>query len=593
MAKSAENGTAARKKPWWQRTWLRVSLAVTLMVAIGVGVAVEYVVRNAAPILRRRVIQTLSQRFDAPVELDSLDISVMKGLEVSGGGLRIPYGGPLDPSAPRAAHVLIRVEHFRFHSAIKSLMHDLTRIENVYVDGLVIDLPAGPMRGQIFGPNQKAVPADPSHPRTQPKISLLASHIHITHAKLVIENKVPDKEPRTFDIARVDLTDVGAQQPFAYDAELINPVPRGDIHATGHFGPWQSDAPRETALDGDYTFTHADLDTIKGLGGILSSVGHFAGVLDRLTVDGTTDTPDFSLDTSNHPVPLRTRFHAYVDGTSGDTTLDPVEARLGHSDMTCRGTIENLRGKGHNIVLDVVMPHGRVEDVLVLGAKSPKPMMRGGLALKAHLHVPPGKVRVASKLQLAGTVSLTGVAFTNQKVQAKLNALSLRAQGRLKDPKQGGNEVSDTEAPPLSPDEQQEFVARSNVQAAFTLADGQMDFSRVDYALPGALVLLKGVYLIEGDAFDFAGHIRTEAKASEMVGGWKGMLLKAVDPFLSKHGAGMELPISIRGEKNDVHFGLAFNQRDESPEQMAHDLKEQRRTARAGDPAPRASPPQN
>ena len=68
-------------------------------------------------------------------------------------------------------------------------------------------------------------------------------------------------------------------------------------------------------------FTHADLGTIKGIGGILSSIGEFAGQLDRIDVKGTTTTPDFSVDVSGQPVPLDTTFHAVVDGTNGDTYL--------------------------------------------------------------------------------------------------------------------------------------------------------------------------------------------------------------------------------------------------------------------------------
>jgi hypothetical protein len=41
-----------------------------------------------------------------------------------------------------------------------------------------------------------------------------------------------------------------------------------------------------------------------------------------------TKTPDFALDTANHPVPLETTFQTLVDGTSGDTYLRPVEAKL-------------------------------------------------------------------------------------------------------------------------------------------------------------------------------------------------------------------------------------------------------------------------
>ncbi len=81
-------------------------------------------------------------------------------------------------------------------------------------------------------------------------------------------------------------------------------------------------------MKGDYSFSNADLSTIKGIGGILSSTGRYSGTLGGIVVDGTTDTPDFRLSISGHPVPLHTEFHAIVDGTDGDTYLQPVKAQL-------------------------------------------------------------------------------------------------------------------------------------------------------------------------------------------------------------------------------------------------------------------------
>jgi hypothetical protein len=66
-----------------------------------------------------------------------------------------------------------------------------------------------------------------------------------------------------------------------------------------------------------------ELGGLKGIGGVLSSVGDFRGRLDRIEVEGTTSVPDFSLDSANHPMQLFTRYHAIVDGTNGDTYLEP------------------------------------------------------------------------------------------------------------------------------------------------------------------------------------------------------------------------------------------------------------------------------
>ena len=72
--------------------------------------------------------------------------------------------------------------------------------------------------------------------------------------KLFIDTTKPGKDPMEFDIQKLDLQDVGAAQPFTYQAELINPKPIGEVHASGHFGPWNVDNPRDTELDGSYSF---------------------------------------------------------------------------------------------------------------------------------------------------------------------------------------------------------------------------------------------------------------------------------------------------------------------------------------------------
>jgi hypothetical protein len=64
-----------------------------------------------------------------------------------------------------------------------------------------------------------------------------------------------------------------------------------------------------------------------------------------------------------------------------------------------------------------------------------------------------------------------------------------------------------------------------------------------------------------------------------MVTGWKSLLLKPVDPFLKKNGAGLQLPIEISGTKDDIHFGLALHGTEESPQSMAAEMRARRQSA--------------
>jgi hypothetical protein len=340
-------------------------------------------------------------------------------------------------------------------------------------------------------------------------------------------------------MSRVVMRDVGPTRPWDYDATLVNAIPKGDIHANGTFGPWNNDSPGDSAVTGRYTFDHADLNTIKGIGGILSSVGEFTGQLDDIVVDGTTETPDFSLDTANHTMPLHTKFHAIVDGTNGDTSLQPVEARLGESDFTCQGAVVNVKGKGHIIDLELTVPNGRIEDFLELGVKTTPVVMTGRLAMKTKLHIPPGKESVTRKIGLKGGFTLRQIHFTNSGVEDKVDMLSLRAQGNAKDAKPGAEDV------------------HSQMVGQFVLAGGKLSFSKLNYTMPGATVMLTGEYTLDGQRFEFAGKLRTDAKVSQLVASrWKSILLKPVDPFFKKNGAGAEIPVKISGTKSAPKFGL-------------------------------------
>ncbi|MEO6924483.1 MAG: hypothetical protein ABI142_11710, partial [Bryocella sp.] len=404
-----------------------VVVVVAVLLLGGLGVF-EYVLHNAGPLVRKRVVETLSAYFHAPVELGSFDISLMHGIRVEGKGLRVPYDAVKSADGAEqggASKTLVSVATFSFRTTISGLLHVPTKVDLVRVDGVEFHLPPGPERGEVLSLSEW----DKQHKK--PKIKFFADEVLATNVMLVIETDKPGKSPLTFNIGRLDVHHLSPDEPMTYEAQLVNPKPRGDIHAVGHFGPWKADNPRESAVDGTYTFTDVDLSTIKGLSGTLSSTGKFEGVMDRITVDGTTDVPDFALDISNHPMPLTTKFHAYVDATNGDTTLDPVTGMLRHSEILASGKVESVKGQGHDISLDAVLPRARMEDVLELGVKTNPPLMRGALAMKVHIHIPPGKERVSQKLELSGgTMKIQNVVFQRPKWQDKIDGLSMRAQGK-------------------------------------------------------------------------------------------------------------------------------------------------------------------
>jgi len=90
------------------------------------------------------------------------------------------------------------------------------------------------------------------------------------------------------------------------------------------------------------------------------------------------------------------------------------------------------------------------------------------------------------------------------------------------------------------------------------LEKGVIHFSSVTFSVPGAGVELAGDYGVQGGELNFKGHVRLQAKLSQMVTGAKSDFLKLLDPFFSKHGAGTELPVTITGTRENPTFGVSI-----------------------------------
>lgn len=529
---------SAPRKHRLRNTLLWIAGIVLLLVLAALTAAAIYFHR-AEPILRARVIDTLSTRFDSRVELQHFGVSVVRGFEVRGAGLKL-YPNHLDMTQP-----LFSIDRFSFRvDDWRALLHAPMHIGQVHISGLGINLPPKEQRKDIPKLNQ---PGEQVHHQ---KIEILVDELLIDRATLILGTSKPGKVPLDFEIASLRMTSVGAGQPMRFHAILTNPKPVGNIDSTGSFGPFVTGTPGDTPVSGVYSFSHADLGTLKGIGGILSSTGRYQGTLNNITVDGETDTPDFHLTIAEHSVPLHTKFHAIVDGTTGDTYLQPVDAQILHSHIVAVGKVVRAQGvPGHDISMDVTVSPARIEDMLLLGVKTAPPIMSGALAMHTKFYLPPGKVSVTDKLHLQGNFTIANAHFSNDKVQMKIDELSLRGQGHPTEANQNAKAgVSVNTA--------------SEMSGNFTLGDSKLTIGDLNYTVPGAHIMMDGVYSLDGNQFDFHGKARLDATVSQMVTGWRSILLKPIDPFFSKNGAGTEVPIEITGTKSEPHFGLDFGRKD-------------------------------
>ena len=526
------DSSSRQTKKRWPWKWIGVIAIVFLVIGL---IAVRSVIHRAQPILRARVIDSLTARFKSRVDLASLNVSVMRGLEVSGTGLKIFGATDPNPYEP-GVQPLISIDTFHFHTGIRNLFGPPVHVDTVYVKGMNLNIPPKGSREELTNMSPK-----------KKRISVFVDKFICEDTNLLINTLKPGKPPLEFAIHDLRMKDIGPGQPMSFDATLVNPRPVGDIHSTGLFGPWDVDDPRDTPVQGQYSFSNADLGTIKGIGGILSSTGNYEGMLSNIVVDGTTDTPDFQITRSGHPMPLHTEFHAIVDGTNGDTHLEPVKATLLHSSFTAKGSIiREQNPHGHDIELDVTLDRAQIQDLLELGVRTNPPIMTGPVEMTTKLSLPPGNEDVVDRLKLAGTFHLPSAHFTNEKVQSKIDSLSLRTQGKPKEAR-----------------EQPEKDVPVDLRGIFTLVNGTMTFSLVHFQIPGTHVDMAGVYSLDGKTFDFHGTAKLEAKLSQMTTGWKSILLRPVDPFFSKHGVGTEVPIKVTGTESEPHFGLDFGHKDE------------------------------
>jgi hypothetical protein len=521
-------GPRRRSRRW---RWIGAILVLVLVVAI---FCIRFAISHAEPILRARVIETLSTRFKSRVELASLHVSIMNDLQVSGGDLQIFGATDPNPYQP-GVQPLLEIQEFRFQTPLRDLFREPMHVHTVYVKGLTVNIPPKEDRQQV------------RNMRRRGKMSISVAEFVCENTKLLINTSRPGKPPLEFDISELKLKEIGPGQPLRFDATLINPRPVGDIQSVGEFGPLNEESPRDTAVQGDYSFTNADLGTLKGIGGILSSTGRYGGTLGRIEVKGETDTPDFRVAVSGHPVPLHTDFHAIVDGTDGDTYLQPVRARFLHSSFTAQGKVVRVNPRGHNIVLDVVLGRSRIEDLLKLGVRTDPPIMTGAVEMKTKLNLPPSDTDIATRLKLDGNFHIPDGLFSNEKIQRRIDSLSLRSQGKPKVARQVP--VDQANVP-------------SDLRGTFNLNNGVLTFSFLHFLIPGTHADMTGEYTLDGSIFDFHGKLKFQAKLSQMTTGWKSILLKPVDPFFHKDGAGAELPFKISGTRDDLHFGLDFRHKD-------------------------------
>lgn len=509
---------------------------MTGLVAVGAIVTAARI-PFSSDALRRRVVATLEDRLNAQVDLADINLRFYPTIRVVGTGLEIHHRGRRDVPP------LIAVSTFTMNTDFVSLWR--RHVNLVRLDGLKIHIPPGgvnggqvPTEGDPTAVDTRVppeIPVPPDDPNSYVR-QIVLDRLEAPDAELVILRRDPNKPTRTWALHQLHVQSIGMNREMPFQTVLTNGIPPGQIVSSGSFGPWRKDDPGQTPLHGAFTFDNADLSVFKGIAGTLSAKGSYGGTLDRIGVDGQTETPDFAITFSGHPVPLTTTYHAVVDATNGNTTLDPVNAKFLNTSLVARGGVYEVPNvKGRVVRLEIEMESGKLEDLMRLAVNTPQPTMTGTLHLKTGFELPPGKADVVEKLRLNGRFNIERGRFTNAAVQTKIEDLSQRASAKM----------SEERAPNVT----------SNFAGRFQLANGRLSLPDVIFDIPGALVQLKGDYALREQTLAFDGNLFMDAKVSQTVTGFKSLLLKLADPIFRKNGRTV-IPLQITGTRSEPKFGV-------------------------------------
>ena len=527
-----EGGQPTAFRLFLRRHGRRGLLVACTLLAI-IAVVLLSLTTRITPHVRDVAVDALNSRFRSEVDLASLQVSAFPRPAVSGDGLSLRHNGRTDVPP------LIRIGAFSAGAGLLGLIRSPLRLRTVELDRMEITIPPGGLRGSVGtagkAPDDRGAKEVPSSRSSTPS-RLVIEEIVSREARLEIIPQDPGKASRVFDIHDLVMRGLGDGGGAAFEAALTNPKPHGRITTRGTFGPWRADDPRATPVRGEYIFKDANLDTIKGIAGMLSSTGSYSGVLERIEVRGETDTPDFAIDLAAQPVRLRTRFNAVVDGTNGNTFLEHVEARLLETAILAHGAVERTQDvKGRKVTLDVAIENGRIEDVLKLAVNANKALMTGRMRLNAKFLLPAGDQDVIDKLELDGTFGLDEARFTNINVQQRIDMLSRRGRGEVHN-----------EGPSVI----------SKLSGRFVLRKGVLSFADLTFAVPGAVVQLAGTFDLKADALDFAGNLLLDASLAETTTGVKSLVARLAQPLFRRPGGGSKLPIRISGPRAKPAFGL-------------------------------------
>ncbi len=518
------------------KRWQMVLAGATLLVAVAVAATGVWYVRTMEPRMRRELEQWLAQRLNSDVAIESLSVRLYPTVRVEGTGLvlRIKDRPDLPP--------LVTVRRWTGTGDLLRLR--ARRFSEVRLEGTVITVPPGRTqdlralrRGGDDGRRR-----EPQGPRPPLVDRLVADAVTIT-----VLPRHADRDPVVWDMRDLEMREFSLDAAVPFSATVDTPLPADRARISGTAGPWPSGDFAALPMTGQFTFD-GDLAAVAGLDGRISVSGNVLGTLERLATSGTASSPQLGFTAgAAGRLPMTATFDAAFDGTSGDVYLSRLTTTLAGAAFETAGRVLRTRGvRGRHVTLAVKTPADvDVAELLRLLIDGERPPVSGRLMLDAALVLPPGEADVLERLTAEGTFRVTHGRFANAEVQAKVDELSRRGQGR----------PTDTAISRVG----------SSMQGRITLRASRLSLRAVHFEVPGVTIDAAGGYGLASERLQFRGVARLDARVSRTQTGARRVLLLPLDPLLSKDGAGTRVVVDISGTRTtpavDVDLGASLRGR--------------------------------
>jgi hypothetical protein len=331
-----------------------------------------------------------------------------------------------------------------------------------------------------------------------------------------------------FAVSRLHLTDVNGDGPTGIRTTIKPPHPRqATLDVDGQAGPFQKPLG-QIAIKGAFRLAGAQLAEYKGLAGTLNGKGNFEGLLAAVRVTGEAVATQFEVNSSGHPLTLRTKYDADVNGETGEVQLQHVSSSFGRTTLAITGKVNEDVTE-----LDFDSKSARIEDLLIMFTKSDTPALRAPIVLRAHVELPHDRQPFLRRLRLDGRFRIDNAVWGKSRTQVRVNSLSARAQGDTEEAESGSAER-----------------VQSDLAGSVTLRNGTAQLKDVTFRVPGAVARGGGIYNLQSKHLNLQGVVRMEANVSEATSGFKSVLLKPFNFIFRKKDQGKRgatLPVSIVG----------------------------------------------